>query len=163
MENLSFRPSDEEIESVVSAYSNMLFRLCFTYLKNREDAKDAVSGVFLKYICKGKPFESEEHKKAWLIRVASNECKNLLRFNRAHLFCDIDENLPSYENENEKEALNMLFSIKEKYRTVLYLHYIEGYKAEEIAKILSISPSCVRKRLQYGREKLKIEYERGMF
>lgn len=162
MENLSFRPSDEEIEKTVNTYSNMLFRLCFTALKNREDAKDAVSTVFLKYISYKKPFENNEHKKAWLIRVASNECKNTLRFNKAHAHCDIDENVPSCRNDGEKEAINILFSLKEKYRTVMYLYYVEGYRTEEIAEILSLSASCVRKRLQYGREKLKIEYERGM-
>ena len=46
-------------------------------------------------------------------------------------------------------------------KTVMYLYYIEGYTSEEIADMLSISAAAVRKRLQYGRKKLRFELEEG--
>lgn len=80
MDNLSLRPNDEEIENTVNAYSNMLFRLCFTILRNNQDAEDAVSDVFMKYISENRDFADEEHKKAWLISIATNRCRDMLKF-----------------------------------------------------------------------------------
>ena len=79
MESLSFRPSDNDIENVVKRYSNMLFKLCFTMLRSNADAEDAVSDVIVKYITTAPVFKSEEHKKAWLIRVAANICNILFK------------------------------------------------------------------------------------
>lgn len=163
MENLSFRPNDNDVEIMVKTYSNMLFKLCFTILRNNEDASDAVSEVFLKYISNPQSFSGEEHKKAWLIRVATNISKNMLKFYkiRNHIsFEDVAEYCKS-EEEKEKETFWEMLNLPEKYRTVLHLYYVEGYKTAEIAGMLGISPQTARKRLQYGREKLKIEYEKG--
>lgn len=87
MERLSFQPDDIEIEKVVTTYSNMLFKLCFVILKNSHDSEDAVSEVFMKYITGSHEFKNEEHKKAWLIKVSVNVCKDILKYNnkRRHL------------------------------------------------------------------------------
>lgn len=158
MNNLSFRPSDNDVENVAKTYSNMLFKLCFTILRSNEDAEDAVSEVFLKYISARKTFENEEHKKAWLIRVATNVCKNMLRFYKIRRHINLDDIAEYCKTEDETNALIELLSLPEKYRIVLHLYYAEGYKTAEIAQMLSISPAAVRKRLQYGRDMLKIEY-----
>ena len=50
------------------------------YLKNKTDADDVTQNVLLKFYKSDVDFESEEHVKHWLIRVALNECKNFLRF-----------------------------------------------------------------------------------
>lgn len=158
VENLSFRPSDNAIENVVKTYSNMLFKLCFTILRNNEDAEDAVSDVFLKYISASMTFTSEEHEKAWLIRVATNVCKNMIKFYKVRKHINIDDVAEYCKSENDINILTELLSLPIKYRTVLHLYYVEGYKTSEIADMLSISPAAVRKRLQYGRDMLKIEY-----
>lgn len=160
MEHISFRPNDSEIEEAVKAYSGTLFRLCFAMLGSREDAEDATSEVFLKYIALEKAFDSEEHKKAWLIRVAINLCKNILRFKWKRQYVAIDEIADLAKTKEDTEILTDLLLLPEKYKTVLLLYYAEGYKAFEIAKMLNISESAVRKRLQYGRDRLRLEYER---
>lgn len=162
MKNLSYRPDDNEIEATVQKYSNMLFKLCFTMLGNNADAEDALSEVFLKYITYQKDFEGPEHKKAWLIRVATNVCKNMLRFYKIRRHINIDDVTEYCKSENDVNILTELLSLPEKYRTILHLYYIEGYKTAEIATMLSISPSAARKRLEYGRKKLKIEYEKDV-
>lgn len=162
MKNLSYRPDDNEIEATVQKYSNMLFKLCFTMLGNNADAEDALSEVFLKYITYQKNFEGPEHKKAWLIRVATNVCKNMLRFNKIRRHINIDDVTEYCKSENDVNILTELLSLPEKYRTILHLYYIEGYKTAEIANMLSISPSAARKRLEYGRKRLKIEYEKDV-
>ena len=158
MKKLSFRPSDSDIENTVKTYSNMLFKLCFVMLRSNADAEDAVSEVMIKYLTGAQNFTDDEHKKAWLIRVAVNKCKDMLRFYRARNHINIDEIANYIKNDDEINITSQLMNLPEKYRIVIHLYYIEGYKTAEIAKMLSLSPSAVRKRLQYGRDMLKLEY-----
>lgn len=163
MNNLSLRPNDEEIENIVNTYSDMLFRLCFTILKNNQDAEDAVSDVFMKYISENRKFADEEHKKAWLISVATNRSRDMLKFYKIRRHLNLDDVAEYCGRSDDFEILSELFALPEKYRTVIHLYYVEGYKTAEIAKMLDISASAVRKRLQYGRDRLKIEYGKGVF
>ena len=160
MERRSDRPADDEIEEVVTVYANMLFRLCFTMLCNSADAEDAVSDTFVKWMTKAPPFRSEEHRKAWLIRVATNICHDMRRFHKRHQSVSLDEVRNYCHQEPDYTILTAVLSLPAKYKTVLYLFYIEGYRTEEIAGLLSISCSAVRKRLQYGRDILKLEYRK---
>lgn len=158
MEHISFPPSNQDVETVVKTYSNMLFKLCFTILRNAADAEDAVSDVFLKYISHPITFTSEEHKKAWLIRVATNLCKDMIKFYQVRKHLNIDDVTEYCTSEDDLHILTELLSLPVKYRTVIHLYYVEGYQTSEIADMLSISPAAARKRLQYGRDLLKIEY-----
>ena len=161
MNNHSGRPTDDEIERVVNTYSNMLFKLCFAILCNNADAEDAVENVFLKYITKSPCFQNEEHTKAWLIRVAANICKDMYRFNKKRDYISFDDLFNYSKTMGNNELLEEVMRLPVKYKTVIHLFYIEGYKTDEISEILSISSSAVRKRLQYAREKLKFQYEKG--
>ncbi len=153
------RPTDDEIVDTAQKYSDKLFRLCFSILLNYADAEDAVSDTIIRYMNKSPSFNNEEHKKAWLIKTASNICKDKRRFNTRHSYIALDD-ISEYCQENgDKEALTCLMSLPDKYKYVMYLFYIEGYKTKEIAKILEVSSAAVRKRLQYGRTLLKLEYE----
>ena len=150
----------DEIEKLIDQYVDSLFRLCYTILKNRMDAEDAVSETLMKYYTKAPVFIDEKHRKSWLIRVASNICKDILRTNRYRKHLDLNEvYLPAPDNP-DSDILATVLRLPEKDRTVIYLHYLEGYSTAEIAGILSISTTAVRKRLQHARSKLKLEYER---
>jgi RNA polymerase sigma-70 factor (ECF subfamily) len=148
----------DDIEKVVLKYSNMIFKICLVLLCNEYDAKDAVQDTFFKYIRNTKRFENEEHEKAWLIRVAINICKNMLRFKFMHPQVDVDSIYDYYESEEEGEILEDLMTIPYKFKIVMILHYVEGYKVDEIAKIIGITPSAVKMRLLKGRKLLKQEY-----
>ena len=80
MKNTSARPADG-IEAVMNTYGNMLFRLCLLTLGNAADAEDAVQDTLIKYLQKAPVFESADHEKAWLITVATNRCRDMLREN----------------------------------------------------------------------------------
>ena len=67
--------TNAEIERVVDEYATMLLRVAYSQLNNRAEAEDAVQEVLLKYIEKAPTFQSEEHEKAWLLRVTINHCK----------------------------------------------------------------------------------------
>ena len=113
----------------------------------------------MSYMTCAPSFNGEEHKKAWLLKVAANKSKDICRFRIRNRYADIDE-LREYCGNDTPEygIMESVMSLYEKYRKVLYLFYAEGYKTAEIANILSCSETAVRKRLQYGRQKLKIEY-----
>ena len=144
----------------VEEHSNSLYRLCTVMLQNREDAKDAVQETFLKYMTKAPDFSDCEHEKAWLIRVATNICRDMLRRRKHSDFLSIDEIRNTVCGEDNAQILGLLVSLEEKYRIIIHLHYVEGYKTDEISSMLGISSSAVRKRLQRGRDMLRGLYEK---
>ena len=149
-----------DTERAVEEYGNSLYRLCIVILQNCDDAQDAVQDCFLRYITKAPDFRSSDHEKAWLIRVATNICKDMLRF-RKHADClSIDEIRNLTSSEDNAQILGMLGLLEEKYRAVIHLHYVEGYGTNEISDMLGITSAAVKKRLQRGREKLREIYEK---
>ena len=85
------RLDPQRAENAVNAYGDSLLRLCSVMLGNREDALDAVQETFLKYMTKSPAFNDSEHEKAWLLRVASNECKDMLRMRRHSSLLSLDD------------------------------------------------------------------------
>lgn len=79
------------LERAIENYSNMLYKICFLMLKNEQDTKDVLQETFLAYMTKRPHFHSEEHKKAWLIKVSQNKCKEFLRFHKTHAGIPLDE------------------------------------------------------------------------
>lgn len=144
----------------VEEYGNSIYRLCTVMLQNREDALDAVQESFLRYMTKAPDFNDNEHEKAWLIKVATNICKDMLRWRKHTSFLSLDEIRNIGTGEDNAQILGMLVSLEEKYRIILHLYYVEGYKTDEISAMLGISSSSVRKRLQRGRDMLREIYEK---
>ena len=149
---------DQSEEEIFRTYGNMLYRIAFVMMKNVFDAEDVVQDILIKYMEqreRGKSFETEEHRKAWLIRVDSNLCKNRLRFYKNHPKISVEQLSRYYEKEEDTLLMDSLLLLPFKYREVLLLHYVEGYQGREIAGMLGLSESAVRKRLERGREKLR--------
>ena len=157
MNNPSVRPA-EDVETIIERYGDLLYRLCILMLKNESDAEDAIQETMIQYYRKAPAFENTEHEKAWLIRVATNKCRDILRFRKRHPQLD-DEGAsePAY-NPSDSGILEALTALPEKYRLVLTLYYIEEYRIEEIAKMINRTPSAVKMRLQKGRKLLETRY-----
>lgn len=151
---------NEYIRSLMEKYSSMLFRICYCILCDRQDSEDALQETFLKYLTKAPKFESEEHEKAWLIRVATNISKNMLvlRLRRKNLDA-VELSNVGIEDE-DRFVFESILALPVKYKIVMTLYYVEGYKVSDVAEITGITPEAVRKRLQKGRELLKNELER---
>lgn len=147
-----------DIDRMVDTYGNMLFRICLVILCNESDAEDAVQDTFIKYLSKAPTFNDSEHEKAWLITVATNRCKNIRRYNIIRRHLDINDLQLYCKNKENHGLLEVLMQMPHKHKTVLLLYYVEGYKVEEIAKILNISGPAVKKRLQRGRELIRQKY-----
>ena len=150
------RPSSKEIEAAVKDWGDMLFRLSFTMLGNQADAEDAVSETIIKYIEKAPAFADKEHRKAWLIKVASNKCRDMLRADRRRRWVSLEDMAELCRQERDRDVMYELLNLPPKYRLAVYLHYVAGYKTAEMAGMLGISPAAARKRLEYGRKMLKI-------
>ena len=155
------RPMEIEMKEVVDKYMSMLFRLCYVQLRNHADAEDAVSETLIRYMEKRLAFKEEEHRKAWLLRTAINICMDLLRYRTRHQYVNLEDLYDYVAEEEDRTIIASLMNLPEKYKSVLYLYYIEGYKTAEISEMLRISPCAVRKRLQVGRKKLRMEYDKG--
>lgn len=142
-------------ETTYNKYSNMLYRLAFSILQSCEDAEDAVQTVFYKYLCKQPHFDDDEHEKAWFIRVTINQCKDSMRRRKIRVVVPLDEVVDLGVYDEQGEILQTLISLPEKYKIVLILYYLEGFKVNEISKMTKISKSAVKMRLSRGRELLK--------
>ncbi len=147
--------NEKEFARVYEKYVDSVYRVCLMLLKNTSDAQDAVQNVFIKLINKKEDFENENHLKAWLITVAKNECKNVLK----HWFFSQRSDSSQLENitysDKNDSLINEIFELPDKYKLPLYLYYYEGYSTQETAEILGIKHSTLRTHLKKGREKLK--------
>lgn len=146
---------NQQIENAVSTYSQSLLKIAYTYMKSTTDAEDIVQDAFIQYLRSAPEFENSEHERAWLIRVTINLCKNSLKSSWRTKRAELDENLPSSLNEDEGFLLSEVLKLPEKFRTVIHLHYYEGYEIKEIAEIIGQKPSTVGVWLKRGREQLK--------
>lgn len=157
----SARPADD-MEDVMNTYGNMLFRLCLVTLGNESDAQDALQETFIKYMQKAPDFKNDEHKKAWLLKVATNQCKDIFRFRKRHHIVNLDEIKEYMEESSDHGILDVLMTLPDKFRLVLFLYYVEEYDVQAIAIMIGKTSSAVKMRLQKGRKLLKEAYERSI-
>lgn len=157
--------NDEDIENTINEYADLLYRTSFLILRNRADVEDIVQETFYKYMTTEMAFDSDNHKRAWLLKVSQNKCKDLLRSNKIRAYVpyeEVEESLIS-KTGVEKKDIEELLKIEEldyKYKSVIMLYYYEEYSIEEVANILDLSVVAVKKRLQRAREKVKKTYEK---
>ena len=144
------------IADIYHRHKDMVYRICFAYMKNAADTEDAVQDAFCNMIKASMRFESFDHEKAWLIRTASNVCKNALRhWWRKGENLDDQNNLRSRDAFEVDETLQVVLGLPAKYKTAVYLYYYEGYDNTEIAKILGKPQSTIRYYLMQARKILK--------
>lgn len=149
--------SEQETTRAIECYADTIRRLCAIYLKNSADTEDIFQTVFLKYVLSSVSFENEEHEKAWFIRVTINACKDLLKnFFRSHTVA-LDEIIeqPWELPPDYRDVWEAVFSLPQKYRDVVYLHYFEDYTAPQISKILGKNVNTVYTLLARSKQMLK--------
>ena len=145
--------SPSELEEVMGRYQTMVFRLAYSYTRSRSDAQDLCQEVFLRYFCSRPPFASEEHRRAWLLRVTVNRCKTHLTSWWVRRTVPLDDRIPMPEPEPLAldEALRQL---AEKDRLVIHLFYYEECSTREIARMMRTTEGAVRTRLTRARQRL---------
>ncbi len=144
---------ERQVSDIYERNADGIYRLCFSYLKNKDDAFDAMQNTFFRMLQKDVVFENREHEKAWLIVCASNICKNVL----SHWWrknVSIEERDLSGVRQEDRELLMVVLNLPVKYRIVVYLYYYEGYNSTEIGKIMGKNDATIRGWLKKGRELL---------
>ncbi len=146
----------EQFTCYAETYIDTVFRVAFHYLRSRQEAEDVTQNVFLKLLKEKRVFESDSHVKNWLIRVAINECKNLVRFRwwRMESYDDYANTL-AFDNPTQSDLFQAVMALPKKYRLPIYLHYYEEYTTQEIGEILKTPKNTVCTNLKRGRELLK--------
>jgi len=145
-------------EQVLKKYADTVTRVCIVHCGNQTDAQDCFQNVFLKLYQSDIDFESEAHIRAWLIRVAVNDCTDWYRQfwkRRIILTDEFPDNNLEIEQEQDDSVIPYLMKLPFKYRRILYCHYYEDKKISEMATELKLSENTVKTQLVRGRELLK--------
>ena len=140
---------------MVEKYFNMIYKLALSQTGEKEHAEDVTSDVFLKFISTDKEFETEEHIKAWLIRVTINRSKSIFSNSWFKKTVPLEDNITVEMPESESEVYEAVLSLPQKYRAVIHLFYYGELPVAQIAKYMKINESTVRSQLHRGREMLK--------
>ena len=148
------------VEQVLDQYGSALFRLGYFMLGSSADTEDAVQDTLIRYLQKHPQFADNEHEKAWLLRVMTNRCRDLLRWRARHPQVDLDELRHLAAPDENSNILAALMRLPPKLRLVMTLHYIEGYSVSEIAPMIGRTPSAGKMRLQKGRIELETIYRK---
>ncbi|MBR6790202.1 MAG: sigma-70 family RNA polymerase sigma factor [Oscillospiraceae bacterium] len=148
---------DETAAVLLDRYGDMILRLAFSCMKNMPDAEDVLQDVFLKLLEKTPVFESDEHRKAWLIRVTVNICRSRLRspWRRHKELEEADASVEENRWLEGNEVLEAVMALPEKYREVIHLFYYEDYSVGQIAALLGKKEATVRSLMFRARTILK--------
>ena len=156
VKNGAVRVHPDHAQRVCAEGADAILRLSYTYLKNTQDAQDVCQTVFVKLLAEPREFQSPDHERAYILRMAANACKDLLKSPWRQRTCGLEAceetAAPEASGGDVLEAVNTL---PPHYRAVIYLFYYEGYQAAEIGKILGVPTATVHTRLARGREKLR--------
>ena len=150
---------------IVEKYFDMIYKLALSQTKNREYADDVVQEVFLRYIKNDTDFQSEEHIKAWLIRVTLNCSKSVFTtsWHKKTVPLSEREDMPVFDTTEKSDVYYAVAELPQKYRAVIHLFYYEDMSVEQVSKYLGANPSTVKSQLSRGRkmlgEKLKGGYD----
>lgn len=143
----------EAFDLAVERYADTIYRVAMHAAPRKDDAEDVVQDTYEKLLHCKTPFQSEEHLKAWLIRVTINRCHDLARA-AANRNVPLDESLPGPTFEEGGTLLDAVRSLPMNYRNAIYLHYYEGYTAAEVGSLLGAPANTVLTWLSRGRAKL---------
>lgn len=148
----------EIVLALFDRYGDMVYRIALGYLRSPQEAEDVVQTVFLKLL-EGKAVAQEGKERPFLAKVTVNHCKNLLR--RAKRYVDTPlEELALLAPPEERDLFRAVMELPEKYRSVVTLHYLEGYSLRETSQLLHLGPSAVSMRLFRARDILKYQLGR---
>lgn len=153
-----------DIEDKINRFGDTVWRACLLYFRAGPDAEDAFQDTFFAYACEQRVFTDDEHTKAWLIRVATNTCKDMLRAaSRKNIELDgaLENSLAAPISSDEQpgslyqEIVDAMRALDDPPRTPLYLAVYEGYTAPEIAEMLGTPVNTIYSWISRGKAQLR--------
>ena len=152
--------SNEELIQIYHRHVDTIYRVCFMFMKNKSDTEDMVQNTFIRLMKDKTVFQSVEHEKAWLIRTATNLCKDHFKhWWSKTVSIDYALDLATEQTTITDSNLDKVMALPTKYKTAIYLYYYEGYSTIEIAKMMNKNEATIRGYLHKGRKLLKMEME----
>lgn len=143
-------------EQMLYKYKDLVYKLALVKTKNHHHTDDIFQEVFLRYVRFHPTFESEEHEKAWFIRVTLNCCNDFFKQQNKHIHDEIDQEIPVYDKvQEDSEVLQALNSLDENFREAIHLFYYEDLSIKEIASLTGKNENTVKSYLNRGRKALK--------
>jgi RNA polymerase sigma-70 factor (ECF subfamily) len=142
-----------ELEQIMEMYGKTVYRLAYSQTRSKTDAEDIFQDVFLRYFRKRPEFDSEEHRKAWLLRVTLNQSKSLFRSAWFRHTVPLEDQMV-FDEPEERELDEALAQMKSGERKLLHLFYYEGLSVREIGQLLNRKESTVRTQLTRARRHL---------
>lgn len=146
---------EQHLREVMDRHGNRILRLAYSYVHNMQDAEEILQDTLIKLLDSDPDFESDEHEKAWLIRVASNLSKNRIEYNKLRDTDELNDELVAEQRDDLTFVWEAVKKLPDNYREVIHLFYEEGYQTDEIAEILGETGANIRTRLKRARAKLK--------
>ena len=143
-----------ETDRIVDTYSDMVYKLAYAQVRNKNDADDIYQEVFLRYVRKKPAFESTENEKAWFIRVTVNCCKNFWNTPFRKRTQSLEDNIV-FQSEEESYLKPLVEQLPEAYRAVVHLFYYEDMAVSEISKVLGRKEATVRVQRMRSRKLLR--------
>lgn len=156
--------AQKEILDSYEKYYEMIWRICLMQFGNSHDAYDATQETFIRLMNNTKSFRSEEHEKAWLIRVAVNYCRDVMKSSHRKREIALEADKPKEAGmvpEEYASVYETMMELPKEYRMILYLHFYEGYSLKEIAGMLKVNPSTLRSRFAKAKELMREYLEEG--
>lgn len=145
------------VDEAFYKYGDRVFAAAFSICQNRADADDIVQSTFFKYYSMDLDYDSDSHIKAWLLRVAVNQAKDLKKsfWHRNVVQWEEYMNELPFEQEKDSRLFDAVMRLPDKYRISIHLFYYEEYSIQEIAHILKCREGTVKSQLSRGRKLLK--------
>lgn len=144
-----------EAERALTRHGDRILRLAYSYLHNMQDAEDILQETLIRYMERAPVFASDEHEKAWLLRVGANLAKNRIDYNALRRTDELCEALVAEREEDLSCVWEAVKKLSPAQREAVHLFYHEGYSSAETAALLGEKESTVRSHLRRGREKLR--------
>lgn len=164
MGDTPFRP-DADAGELLNEYADLIYKLAFSRMKNAADAEDIFQEVFLRYVSRRPSFDSEEHRKAWFIRVTINCCNKLFASAWRRHRASLDEAVEGIGGEprcqDESGVLAAVGKLPPAYRTVVHLFYYEDLSIQQISSALRKKEGTIKSQLNRARAMLKQELGEG--
>ncbi|MDE7311884.1 MAG: sigma-70 family RNA polymerase sigma factor [Eubacterium sp.] len=162
MENLVRKARNGDADAFIKLMrlqQQNLYRTSRAILSNEEDAADAISETVLTCWEKMKGLKKDKYFRTWMTRILINKCNDILRKKEKLLFT---EQIPEIETTDEgyqnAEWIEVLQMLEEKYRLVVILYYVDGFRTTEISRILDVPVSTVCTQLARARKILADNY-----
>ncbi len=169
----SVQKVEDWLEQVMDQYGNRLTNFAYSYVKDWGRAQEVVQDVFVTCFRKSNELDEIRSLEAWLYRITSNRCKDVLRstwFKRVtvenHIFQFLRSHEPepleqSLQNSRDDQLAAHVLALPVKYREVIVLYYYEELSVPEISERIGVNENTLRTRLKRGREKLAQYLESG--